>query len=57
MTKKELKIGVFSTQKGELLIKRLANGDMNVLKLVAPSPVTDETVPVERSPCGQRQTS
>jgi uncharacterized protein involved in outer membrane biogenesis len=49
MTKKELKIGVFATQKGELLIKRLPNGDMNVLKLVAPSPVSNETVPKERS--------
>ncbi len=37
MTKKELKIGVFATQKGELSIKRLNNGDVNVLKLT-PSP-------------------
>jgi uncharacterized protein involved in outer membrane biogenesis len=50
MTKKEMKIGVFATQKGELLIKRLANGDMNVLKLVAPSPVPAETAPKEQSP-------
>ena len=50
MTKKELKIGVFATQKGELLIKRLANGDMNVLKLVAPSSVPDETASKEQSP-------
>jgi uncharacterized protein involved in outer membrane biogenesis len=39
LTKKELKIGGFSTQKGELLIKRLKNGDMNVLKLVTPPSV------------------
>jgi uncharacterized protein involved in outer membrane biogenesis len=50
MTKKELKIGVFATQKGELLIKRLANGDMNVLKLVASSSAPNETAPVERPP-------
>jgi len=48
LTKKELKIGRFSTQKGGLLIKRLKNGDMNVLKLVAPPSVPKETVPKER---------
>ncbi len=37
LTKKELKIGGVSTQKGEILIKRLSNGDMNVLKLFPPS--------------------
>ncbi len=50
MTKKEMKIGVFATQKGELLIKRLPNGDMNILKLVAPPPVPEETASKERSP-------
>ncbi len=49
LTKKELKIGGFSIQKGELLIRRLKNGDMNVLKLVAPPSVPKETVPKERS--------
>ena len=49
LTKKELKIGGFSTQKGELLIKRLKNGDMNVLKLVAPPSVPKETISKERS--------
>jgi hypothetical protein len=49
LTKKELKIGGFSTQKGNLLIKRLKNGDMNVLKLVASPPVPKETVPKDRS--------
>ena len=39
LTRKELKIGTFSTQKGELLIKRLKNGDLDVLKLTpAPPP-------------------
>jgi uncharacterized protein involved in outer membrane biogenesis len=46
MTQREMKIGVFATQKGELLIKRLANGDMNILKLVAPQ----ETAPKEQPP-------
>ncbi|HUL37903.1 MAG TPA: DUF748 domain-containing protein, partial [Thermodesulfobacteriota bacterium] len=50
MTKREMKIGVFSTQKGELLIKRLPNGDINILKLVAPSPVANETAPKQQSP-------
>ena len=49
LTKKELKIGGFSTQKGNLLIKRLKNGDMNVLKLVASPPVPKETISEERS--------
>jgi uncharacterized protein involved in outer membrane biogenesis len=49
LTKKELKIGGFSTQKGNLLIKRLKNGDMNVLKLVAPPSVPKETITEERS--------
>ena len=49
LTKKELKIGGFSTQKGNLLIKRLKNGDMNVLKLVAPPSVPKETISEERS--------
>lgn len=50
MTKREMKIGVFSTQKGELLIKRLRNGDMNILKLVPPPSVPEETAPKEQSP-------
>jgi uncharacterized protein involved in outer membrane biogenesis len=50
LTKKVAKIGTFSTQKGELLIKRLANGDMNVLKLVPSSSAPNETATVERSP-------
>ena len=42
LTKKELKIGGFSTQKGELLIKRLNNGDLNVLKLTSSPPISKE---------------
>ncbi|MGD0916158.1 MAG: DUF748 domain-containing protein, partial [Thermodesulfobacteriota bacterium] len=37
LTKRELKIGGFSTQNGELSIKRLNNGEVSVLKLT-PSP-------------------
>jgi uncharacterized protein involved in outer membrane biogenesis len=49
LTKKELKIGTFFTQRGNVLIKRLSNGDMNVLKLVAPPSVPKETGPQEQS--------
>ncbi len=41
LTKKELRIGRFSTQKGELLIKRSSNGDLNVLKLFPTSSVSE----------------
>ena len=37
--KKELKIGGFSTQKGELFVKRLKNGDVDVAKLTPPPPL------------------
>jgi len=40
--KKEFKIGGFSTQKGELIVKRLKNGDVNVLKLTPPPSVSKE---------------
>jgi len=36
--KKEFKIGGFSTQKGELFVKRLKNGDVDVAKLTPPPP-------------------
>jgi uncharacterized protein involved in outer membrane biogenesis len=42
LTKKELKVGGFSTQKGELLIKRLKSGDLNVLKLTSSPPISEE---------------
>ena len=38
LTKRELKIGSFSTQKGELVVKRSKNGEVNLLKLVPPAP-------------------
>jgi uncharacterized protein involved in outer membrane biogenesis len=50
MTKREMKIGVFATQKGELLIKRLPNGDMNILKLVAPQETASKEQPPADSP-------
>jgi len=50
MTKREMKIGIFATQKGELLIKRLPNGDVNILKLVPPPSPTDASGPNEPSP-------
>ena len=46
LTKKELMIGGFSTQNGDLSIKRLNNGDLNVLKLF-PSPSTPKEQPNE----------
>ena len=49
LTKKELKIGTFSTQKGELLIKRLKNGDLDVLKLT-PAPPPPKEPPKETKP-------
>jgi uncharacterized protein involved in outer membrane biogenesis len=49
LTKKELKIGTFSTQRGNVFIKRLSNGEMNVLKLVVPPSVPKETTPQEQS--------
>jgi hypothetical protein len=41
-TKRELRIGTFSIQKGELLIKRLSNGDLNLLRLIPPGPALKE---------------
>ncbi|MGZ3603811.1 MAG: DUF748 domain-containing protein [Thermodesulfobacteriota bacterium] len=53
VTKRELKIGTFSTHKGEVLIKRLKNGDIDLLKLTPPAPkeaaksITTEDKPKE----------
>lgn len=49
LTKKELKIGTFSTQKGEVFIKRLKNGDVNILKLVPPPSAPKEPSKEEKS--------
>ena len=37
LTKKELTIGNFSTEKGEILVKRASNGDLNLLTLTPPA--------------------
>ncbi len=37
LTKRELTIGNLSTEKGELLVKRLSNGDLNLLTLTPPA--------------------
>ena len=49
VSKKEIRIGVFSTQNGELSVKRLANGEINLLKLIAPSASQQES-PKEEKP-------
>jgi uncharacterized protein involved in outer membrane biogenesis len=47
--KREIKVGGIFTQKGDLGIRHSKNGDVNLQKLVAPMPVSDETIPNERS--------
>ncbi|MBU0544313.1 MAG: DUF748 domain-containing protein [Proteobacteria bacterium] len=49
LMKREIKIGGFSTQKGDLRIKHSKNGDVNLLGLVVPQPVSGETIPGEQS--------
>jgi uncharacterized protein involved in outer membrane biogenesis len=52
LKKKELKVGSFSTQKGELLVKRLGNGDINLLKMTpqsAPKELPKEGKPEEKT--------
>jgi uncharacterized protein involved in outer membrane biogenesis len=51
LPKKELKIGSFSTQKGEILVKRFSNGDINLLKLTPPPP----TPPAEPPKSGKAE--
>ncbi len=43
LSKKEVKVGLFSTQNGELSIKRLKNGEIDLLKLTPPSTPSNET--------------
>ena len=51
LTKREMKIGSFSTQKGELLVKRFKNGDLNLLKLTPPpTPPAQAEPPKEVKP-------
>jgi hypothetical protein len=42
LTKKEIKVGLFSTQKGDVFIKRLKNGEIDALKLTPPPPPSSE---------------
>jgi uncharacterized protein involved in outer membrane biogenesis len=49
LSKKELKVGVFSTQNGELFVKRLASGDIDLLKLIPPSSSQQEPPKEEKS--------
>jgi len=42
LTKRELTIGNVSTEKGELFVKRLSNGDVNLLTLTPPAPAPEE---------------
>ena len=42
-------MGLFSTQKGDMLVKRLKNGDMDLLKLTPPPPASNEP-PKEMKP-------
>jgi hypothetical protein len=42
LKKKEIKVGLFSTQKGDVFIKRLKNGEIDVLKLTPPPPASNE---------------
>ena len=52
LAKKEIKVGLFSTQKGDVFIKRLKNGEIDALKLTPPpSPSSDpreEIKPAEK---------
>jgi uncharacterized protein involved in outer membrane biogenesis len=49
LSKKEIRIGVFSTQNGELSVKRLTNGDINLLKLMPASTSQQEPPKEEKS--------
>ena len=42
LIKKEIKVGLFSTQKGDVLVKRLKNGEIDALKLTPPPPASSE---------------
>ncbi len=42
LTKKEMKVGLFSTQKGEVSIKRLKNGEIDLLNLTPPPSASSE---------------
>jgi uncharacterized protein involved in outer membrane biogenesis len=49
VAKREVKVGGFFTQKGDISIKHLKNGEVNLQKLIAPQPASNETVQNEES--------
>jgi uncharacterized protein involved in outer membrane biogenesis len=44
LAKKEVKIGSFTTEKGDIYVKRLRNGDLNLLTLLPPEPTPSNPV-------------
>jgi uncharacterized protein involved in outer membrane biogenesis len=54
LTKREMKIGSFSTQKGEVLVKRFKNGDLNLLKLTPPPASPSQAEPPKEAKPGEK---
>jgi uncharacterized protein involved in outer membrane biogenesis len=54
LTKRELSIGSFSTEKGELLVKRASNGDLNLLTLTPSAPASAGKEPPEAPKAGEK---
>ena len=52
LTKRELTIGSFSTEKGELLVKRSRNGDVNLLTLTPPASAAEK--PPKKPKAGEK---
>src|SRR5208337_4405694 len=52
LTKRELNIGNLSTEKGELLVKRASNGDLNLLTLTPPASATGK--PTKKPKAGEK---
>ncbi|MGQ9647529.1 MAG: DUF748 domain-containing protein [Thermodesulfobacteriota bacterium] len=50
LSKKEVKVGFLSTQKGDLIVKRLTGGEINLLKLLPPSTSPAEIPQEQKSP-------
>src|SRR5208337_4201713 len=55
LTKRELNIGNLSTEKGELLVKRASNGDLNLLTLTPPAaPASVSKEPPKEPKAGEK---
>jgi outer membrane protein OmpA-like peptidoglycan-associated protein len=54
LTKRELRIGNLSTEKGEILVKRLRNGDLNLLTLTPPAPASANKEPAKKLKAGEK---